>query len=251
MICSANPPGGECKRCGKALEKAAFGPMPRYCGRACCQSFNREVARRAAGVPVDRVERECDVCGRGFTSVRWNQVYCDAQCRTYALNRARLRRRGAAVGMLAPAPWLIAKRAEALRAGLAVAEVKKRQARALEERLDVWTRVVMESEAEPEVVPRRDCPVCGGKVPEGKRRDAVYCSVRCRSTATTRLAAGRPVGSPEGRRCGECGGPIPKGRRVGAKYCGRSCAVRVVNRRRRRVVVRFVSFSSVTVSEAA
>ncbi len=29
--------------------------------------------------------------------------------------------------------------------------------------------------------PQRDCIVCGGAIAKVKRRDAVYCSVRCRA----------------------------------------------------------------------
>jgi endogenous inhibitor of DNA gyrase (YacG/DUF329 family) len=71
----------------------------------------------------------------------------------------------------------------------------------------------------------RKCSRCGQPIPASARREARYCSKRCRqadSRARLRERSGRSaLAAPE--RCERCEGPMPTGRRPEARYCSKRC----------------------------
>ena len=68
-------------------------------------------------------------------------------------------------------------------------------------------------------IPRTACEACGGSM-EGKRADAVYCSLSC----AQRIGHRRRNPLPAERACGDCGVDIT-GRHLRAKYC-ETCGAR-------------------------
>ena len=78
--------------------------------------------------------------------------------------------------------------------------------------------------SEPRGVARK-CSRCGQPIPASARREARYCSKRCRqadSRARLRERSGRSaLAAPE--RCERCEGPMPTGRRPEARYCSKRC----------------------------
>jgi endogenous inhibitor of DNA gyrase (YacG/DUF329 family) len=71
----------------------------------------------------------------------------------------------------------------------------------------------------------RKCSRCGQPIPASARREARYCSKRCRqadSRARLREQSGRSaLAAPE--RCERCEGPMPTGLRPEARYCSKRC----------------------------
>jgi endogenous inhibitor of DNA gyrase (YacG/DUF329 family) len=71
----------------------------------------------------------------------------------------------------------------------------------------------------------RNCSRCGQPIPASARREARYCSKRCRqadSRARLRERSGRSaLAAPE--RCARCEGPMPTGLRPEARYCSKRC----------------------------
>jgi predicted nucleic acid-binding Zn ribbon protein len=65
----------------------------------------------------------------------------------------------------------------------------------------------------------RACPVCGASL-EGRSRDAVYCSARCRGWQSRYRRAERARAGP--RECAVCGVPLD-GHRAEAVYCSGKC----------------------------
>ena len=72
-----------CQECGQGFKHR--NAKPKFCSPACrLQNRRRKalVRSRSKGMPADRVERDCEVCGRRFTTTRYNGVYCSKQCKT-------------------------------------------------------------------------------------------------------------------------------------------------------------------------
>ena len=71
----------------------------------------------------------------------------------------------------------------------------------------------------------RKCSRCSQPIPASARREARYCSKRCRqadSRARLRERSGRSaLAAPE--CCARCEGPMPTGRRPEARYCSQRC----------------------------
>jgi len=114
-------------------------------------------------------------------------------------------------------------------------------------------RTVMEREARASENAAKPCPECGGPLPAGRRRNAVFCSSRCAGIASVRRRASRAAPAicvccgdeyqPESvkrkfcsvacsrkskirhpvKSCAWCGSPFRR-RNVGATFCSPSCS---------------------------
>ena len=103
-----------CEHCGEPLPKGSRRDK-RYCNRRCGENGRRAAKRRAAGVPQDRQQRTCPVCGIDFTTRRSTQQYCGKPCQWFALNQRRIAKRRKSDRCNLPSVALILRRAEAVR----------------------------------------------------------------------------------------------------------------------------------------
>ncbi len=69
------------------------------------------------------------------------------------------------------------------------------------------------------------CAQCGGPMPAGLRREARFCSKRCRQAASRARLRHQPPKppSPPPEKCSWCGGPMPEGLREEARFCSKRC----------------------------
>lgn len=88
-------------------------------------------------------------------------------------------------------------------------------------------RARYENSRRPEFV-AQNCQNCGVALPEDRRADTRYCSVKCGSDYVNgRRAVERQVLKVATRRpCQGCQGDIPEDRQVNALYCSHECKVR-------------------------
>lgn len=106
-----------CERCGKPLLQSQRSDA-RFCGPKCRQNFYQFAKRRAAGVDADQVEQACRCCDTVFVTTQHGQLYCGSRCKLHAKYLRGLERESEASTYYPPPPqpWLIAKRAAAIRA---------------------------------------------------------------------------------------------------------------------------------------
>jgi hypothetical protein len=71
----------------------------------------------------------------------------------------------------------------------------------------------------------RSCARCDGPLPVGLRREARYCSKRCRQASSRERLKDRPSSPPPVvlEKCVWCGGPMPEGLRAEAQFCSKRC----------------------------
>jgi hypothetical protein len=75
-----------------------------------------------------------------------------------------------------------------------------------------------------------ECLVCGAPL-EGKRGDAIYCSVTCTNKHFWQLEKAALIEARKLRPpCPECGKPVPLSKKGGAIYCSEPCRDRYGNR---------------------
>ena len=90
-----------------------------YCSARCqlLAKKRRQYYRlaRAAGLPLDHVDRVCYGCEIIFRTVRWNQMYCSPKCKTYVLNGRRIDKQRKTDEEPRVSPALIQRRAAAIR----------------------------------------------------------------------------------------------------------------------------------------
>lgn len=86
----------ECPECGGPIEQNAVGQPRKFCSEKCkTRATNRRVAR--ARKPAKRgYEKQCAHCGKPFTAIRADRIYCyDSWCGQYAYGE----RKRAATGL--------------------------------------------------------------------------------------------------------------------------------------------------------
>lgn len=103
-----------CARCGKQF-LARKGT--KFCGVRCSNATARERWRRRQGLPVDRQERVCQVCGATFTTRRAMQVNCSRKCGQFVRNKRLIDKRRKTDAPPRVSPVMIERRAAAIRAG--------------------------------------------------------------------------------------------------------------------------------------
>lgn len=74
-----------CAVCGSSLPEG----KKKYCSEECKEEAaeDRKRRRRAAGIPAERVDKPCTVCGRIMRQVLKAHVYCSPECRRLGNNR--------------------------------------------------------------------------------------------------------------------------------------------------------------------
>jgi predicted nucleic acid-binding Zn ribbon protein len=113
------------KACAVCGAKFYGRKSAKFCSQSCRSIVMSERHRRRKGKPLDKQERECDVCGRPFVTTRWHQLRCSPECKKYVANAKQIVAKKKQRGTYRPhdpytdpcpvTPRLIALRAAAIR----------------------------------------------------------------------------------------------------------------------------------------
>ena len=88
----------------------------KFCGNKCSNAAAAEYKRRRLGMPINRQMKQCDVCGKIFTTRIAKQLRCCQACAAYAKSRRRFdKSRKSKRTPPRISPELIARRAAALK----------------------------------------------------------------------------------------------------------------------------------------